>query len=171
MSNAIDALKLITDRSSADVIYTEELASKIKQGGTAALSGPELAQWLGGMRGAYSLSDLNRVESAVQILKNELAAIGYSVTVNVKTNWLDADRPTPTEMTRYLNNINSLVAGFFVRPTTPSVPASMEKLDYVKANAIEQILTDIAAIIDGITHTVDLGWAMGIAHIGLWGGL
>lgn len=59
-------LHLITDRTAADVARVRTLAAK----GWDNLSEDERAEWLAGLKGAYSAVDLNRVGSAM----NELAA-------------------------------------------------------------------------------------------------
>lgn len=57
---------LITDRTSADVARVRTLAAR----GWDNLSEDERAEWLAGLKGAYSAVDLNRVGAAM----NELAA-------------------------------------------------------------------------------------------------
>ena len=44
-------------------------------------------------------------------------------------------------------------------------------LTWAKANDIEKILVDVDDLLTKIAGTVDLGWALGIAHIGLYGGI
>jgi len=166
----IEALNLITDRTQEDVEYWETLRSKIKQNDIGALTPQEYSVWFSGPKGSYTISDLNRVETAVRVLADALLERGYSISVVTKTNWVNADMPTPAEMYRYIQNINTLVQTFKVYPTTPSVPTTVERLSPYYANDIEKILMDIAQILEDMGRTIDLGWAMGIAHTGLYGG-
>ena len=82
MSTIIDTL--ITDRTAADVARVEELATK----GFAAMTADERAEWLGGMKGAYNASDLNRVGAALNYLAARLAPnCGTDTGWTAKTDW------------------------------------------------------------------------------------
>ena len=79
------ALTFITDRTQADVDRLNELRLKRWSELTAA----EQSEWLNdGLKGAYNAMDLNRVETAVQVLAAELTALGFPISVTTKTNWL-----------------------------------------------------------------------------------
>lgn len=132
-------MNLIINRTQADVDRVFELASK----GFANMTSAEQAEWLAGMKGAYNYTDLNRVETAVQYLAEILG-----VAVTTKTDWRVTDVPTPSAMTRYLNNIRSLRKVNSALANTPAVPDSMTNLTYKTANDIEQILLDIEARIN-----------------------
>ena len=120
----------------------------------------------------YNLSDdCNRVESAVATLQAALNAAGCNLNMTIKTDWAVTDKPTQSDMARYLENISTIRAALTALSTTPAVPDSMRYLTYSTANAIEKILADCDAMITRMQHTVNLGWALGIADIGLYGGL
>ena len=95
----------------------------------------------------YNAADLNRVGNAVQYIARRIAKQGYAITVRPKTDWTEADIPTPAQMQRYLADISTIRAALAVMPTTPEVPASMAGLTYTDANDIEQILLDVDALI------------------------
>lgn len=61
--------------------------------------------------------------------------------------WTEDDIPTASQMAQYIANIAALRGTIAMLPTTPSTPDSMELLDYIKANNIEQILIDINQLI------------------------
>lgn len=61
--------------------------------------------------------------------------------------WTEDDIPTASQMAQYIDNIAALRGAIAMLPTTPSTPDSMELLDYIKANNIEQILIDINQLI------------------------
>lgn len=57
--------------------------------------------------------------------------------------WSQEDAPTAAQMKQYLANVEALRRAIAVLPTTPATPESMELLDYIRANEIEQILADV----------------------------
>lgn len=115
-------LSLITDRTQADVT-----------GKTA--------------KGYYNASDLNRVGSAVEYIAKRLDSLGYAVSVKPKTDWLETDLPTATELETYRQNVVTLRRAIRVMATTPQPPGSMRYLTYAGANALEQILVDVDALL------------------------
>ena len=171
------SLSLITDRTQIDVNRVNSIVGKYTASGWESLTLSEQSAFKAGLKGSYNYTDLNRVENAVATLAEALTGIGYSVTVTTKTDWTQADVQALTTQTgmenieRYRSNISSIRAVLTVYSTTPAVPSSMDKLTFISANDIEQILLDVEQLIYNISHTVNLGWALGIADIGLYGGL
>lgn len=158
---------LVTDRTEADASRYSELRDK----GWAEMTTAEKAEWVAGMKGAYNASDLNRVASAMAYLSQRFASAGYSVPVSSPTDWANGDIPTKGDMDTYLDDLRRIRAALAVMDTTPSAPGSMDYLTWAKANDIEKILADVDDLLTKIAGTVDLGWALGIAHIGLYGGI
>lgn len=136
-------LNLITDRTQADIDAVRALAAK----GWAAMTDTEKAAWTAGLKGAYNAEDLNRVGAAVAYVAGRLADAGYHAPVAPMQDWQMQDIPTPAQMQRYLADISTIRAALAVMPSTPEAPASMDKLTYSAANAIEQILLDADALI------------------------
>lgn len=151
--------ELITDRSQADVDRVNALALK----GWAKMTQAEREEWLAGLKGAYNASDLNRVESAVATLAEQLVALpdelkdyaaGILVAwdgffsppydsanytgISTKTDWARPDIPDEGEMARYLGNVALLQAAFSA--DYPSLPNGMKNLSFDGANAIERVL-------------------------------
>ena len=135
-------LDLITDRTARDVARLQELSAK----GWAGMTVAEKAEWLQASKGAYNYSDLNRVENAVAYLADHLTAHGYPVEILDTRTWTIGAVPTVTDMTRYLENIQRIRNAFVTLTTTPQVPASMRKMSFREANAIEQILKDVETL-------------------------
>lgn len=158
---------LVTDRTEADVSRYSELRDK----GWAAMTTAEKAEWVAGMKGAYNASDLNRVASAMAYLSQRFASAGYSVPVSSPTDWANGNIPRKDDLDTYLDDLRRIRAALAVMDTTPSAPGSMDYLTWAKANDIEKILADVDDLLTKIAGTVDLGWALGIAHIGLYGGI
>ena len=158
---------LVTDRTEADVSRYSELRDK----GWAEMTTAEKAEWVAGMKGAYNASDLNRVASAMAYLSQRFASAGYSVPVSSPTDWANGDIPRKDDLDTYLDDLRRIRAALAVMDTTPEAPESMDYLTWAKANDIEKILADVDDLLTKIAGTVDLGWALGIAHIGLYGGI
>lgn len=126
---------LIFDRTQSDVSRVQSLTKKMIAG-TATEA--EKAEWLGGMKGAYNATDLNRVGEAVEYLTDTLQSLGYSITTAPKTDWTEADIPMQAQMETYLENIQTLRDR--LPYVAPDAPESAIGLDYQRANDIEEIL-------------------------------
>ena len=108
------------------------------------MSESERREWLGEMKGRYGHTDMNRVESAVATLSRRLNELGYKhLPLSVKTDWTREDIPTRDDMVRYYGNVEFLRQLAGVYPTTPVTPTVEYKLNYSRANDLEQILLDI----------------------------
>lgn len=140
-------LNLITDRTQADVDRVKALAKK----GWAGMTDAENAEWSAGLKGAYNATDLNRVGSAVSYVAGRLNSCGLALTVSPKIDWMVRDIPTPAQMAAYLADVGKIRAALAVYGTTPETPADMEKLTYIEANNIEQILLDVDALVTNMS--------------------
>lgn len=133
-------MDFITDRSEADVARWKELHDK----GWHAMTEAEQAEWQSNMKGCYSISDMNRVELAVQELSLRLTDLGYqSPALQTKTIWSNADVPTKADFDRYFGNVDALKQVLPSFPSTPATPTTADRFDYQKANDLEKILLDI----------------------------
>ncbi len=138
------SLELITDRTQAD--YEEWLAlSKIPW---ASMTPEQKAKWSVPMKGAYNYTDLNRVGTALLALQSILAGYGYSVTVNVRTDYVNGEWPTESDMNAYVQSIANVRSVLAVFETTPPAPDSMDDGTITVWNNIEKILKDVETIID-----------------------
>lgn len=142
-------LNLITDRTEQDVERWRLLHSK----GYKNLTEEEKAEWEAGLKGAYNYVDMNRVETAVAFLSSHLADLGYHVAPEVKTVWAVSDYPTKEDMDRYFGNVALLRAILPLYATTPQTPSTQKKMDYLVANDVEQILSDVDRRIKGIKQS------------------
>ena len=142
-------LHLITDRTAADVSRWKELRDK----GFDAMTGAERVEWLGDMKGAYSFTDMNRVEGAVAYSAQKLTALGYPFSPTVKINWSMEDIPTKADMTRYFGNVASLRTQLPVYTGISTAPSADERLDYSKANELEKVLLEINYRVDMIPES------------------
>ena len=122
-------LYLVTDRAAADVDAGNE-------------------------KGTYNAIDLNRVGAAMNYVADRLKAQGYDPHISPKTDWMDGAWVTPSDEAVYLGDLAELRKQFALYETTPEVPPDLEKLNYIEANSIEQILADIDALLTNIAA----GW-------------
>lgn len=118
--------------------------------------------------GPYDWRDFNRVAEAVEYVVNRLSKLGYKADVLTKTDWTRQGIQSCAQMERYIANIKAVRAALRLQN---SVPDSIRRLTYEGANEIERILSDAEDEINRVLRSVDLGWAIGIAHIGLYGGI
>ena len=122
-------LYLVTDRTAADVDAWNE-------------------------KGTYTAEDLNRVGAAMNYVAARLREQGYDQHISPKTDWMDGEWVTPADEAAYLGDLAELRNQFALYETTPEVPPDLEKLNYIEANSIEQILVDIDALLTNIAA----GW-------------
>lgn len=150
--------QLITDRVHADTVYASQ------------------NQHIPNLKGAYGANDLNRVGEWTNNLADRISAIGYAITSpNLKTTWTISDKPNATDFSTYLSGVQSVRSTFMVLATTPALPGNINELNefqgWIKANNIEKNLYDMDLLVSGMENTIDLGWTMGLAHTGLFGGI
>lgn len=119
----------------------------------------------------YDYRDYNRVGAAVAYVAGLLnSTYGFNVTVTAKHDWTAVDIPTQSDIDRYLADIQTCRAAFEQLAGTPDAPTAM-RYNITTANAIEKILKDVDHLMYNMAHTINLGWALGIADIGIYGGL
>ena len=138
---------LVTNRTQSDVTRWLNLRDK----GWAAMTTAERVEWQAGMRGAYNVSDLNRVQTAMHYVGDVFASCGYSVVLHPVRTWTMAVVPTQADMDAYLADLSTLRGVLTVLSTTPAVPGNMANLDWAKANDIEKILVDVDVILTAMS--------------------
>ena len=133
-------LELITDRTAADVKRWQQLQSK----GYANMTEAEKTEWNSGMKGAYNVTDLNRVGNALKYIKKRLSDAGYIAGYDVtdKTDWKASDIPTTAEFDMYINSFRVIRNALTQRRGTPNAPTRSDGIDYQTANDIERILIE-----------------------------
>lgn len=98
-------------------------------------------------KGYHNYTDLNRIESACRYLANLLTSYGYTVSITTKTDWKISDMRYASEMERIRQNIGKIEDTYYSLPTTPSLPSTLNKITWQKANDIEEILAHIDLLI------------------------
>lgn len=140
------SLSLITDRTPAD--YTEWL--ELSRIPWAAMTDDQKTKWSVPMKGAYNYTDLNRVGAAMLTLQALFASYGYSVSVDVRTDWTAGEWPSKAEMDAYAQSVQNIRAALTVAETTPAAPDSMDDGTVTIWNNIEQILLDVEDLLNRI---------------------
>lgn len=82
--------------------------------------------------------------------------------------WDENDIPTVSQMEQYLKNVRVLRDKL---RRLDALPDSMDNLTHIGANDIEKALLAVEDELERMQRNIDLGWAMGIAHTGLYGGI
>lgn len=137
---------LITDRTISDVQRWLYLRNK----GYDNMTEAEKNEWNNGLKGAYNITDLNRVGNAFKYLQNRLVEAGYLLGIEFtpKTDWGGADVLTTVDLTEYINTVATIRGALSALSTTPPVPPNAGSLDFQSANDIEQILIDVEYLIN-----------------------
>lgn len=126
-------LVFIYDRTKEDVDQVRRLTQKYLDG---TITEEERKKWMGDMKGALNVSDLNRIEGNIMVL-----AKFFSVFPTGKTWNSSKDIPRESDFVRILENIKKIRGAWFGLSSTPKTPA--KPLDtYQKWNDIEKILHD-----------------------------
>lgn len=136
-------MRLITDRTMADVEYAKRLHSK----GLSGMTADELEEWANGLKGWYDYRDLNRVGEAMIYVRDRLKTVGGVVDIEPRTDWSLSDLPTYSAIAEYLSNVEKLRSALSVQMETPT---SGLLLNYEEANDIERILEIADSLIDKI---------------------
>ena len=137
---------LITDRTVADFQRWRTLRDKGMQNMTAE----ELAEWKAGMKGAYNVSDLNRVCAALNYVRDRLIDAGY-IGGNyfvLRTDWKQSDILTASDFSLLIFAVEMIRAAMTQYRTTPATPQDTGSLDIEGANNIEKIILDIDELIN-----------------------
>lgn len=169
MSEQFDFSTLITDRSESDVDFA---ISILKKANKNEASQEEIQNLYNGLlKGLYDFSDLNRVNSCMEFLVSRLSNAGYLISVFLTGPYDREETPTRTEIEQYRKNISAIRNVLTLDKYIPNTPDSMSNLTVYEANAIEQILIAVNGTLDRIEKNIDLGWALGVANVGLYGGV
>ncbi len=144
-------MRLITDRTTADVDAVKALTEAIKAG---TATEEQVSQYLNEInKGAYTYRDLNRVEEAVAFVAGRLMEFGYLSPLPHTESWSVTDKPNEEDFVRYFGNVKMLRNAITVWASTPEAPNSAVGFDVEKANALEQILVDIDQILTHIAES------------------
>ena len=142
---------LIFDRNQNDVNRVEELTHKILADGINSLTPAEVSEYMGGMKGSYNTTDLNRVAEAEKYIADRFHEYGYLTPgyADITRRWNPLGIPKVSDLTPYLSNLTVL------KTTIPvvdgNVPPDFQKMTYEEANDIEKLLFDLDAMLTSMS--------------------
>lgn len=131
----------VYDRTQADVDYAR---LKISQWSSDYYASD--APFVSDLKGCMNVRDLNRIEGNMEYLAERIKIAGYDIPITVK-KWRVADIPTASDLTRIIDNLVSLIEGWYQQSTAPDAPQTI--LTYVDANAIEENQFLMRQLLDG----------------------
>lgn len=99
-------------------------------------------------KGTFNYTDLNRIETKQEELKNLFNEIGYWNTPITNKAWGENDIFNVDEFQRILDNTNVLRKAFFVYKDTPNTPPV--SYHYNDINALEKILNDLDVMMNDV---------------------
>ena len=137
--------ELIRDRIEADVMRRVELTKKWL---SENISEEEKEEWFTNLKGSYNASDLNRVGNFINTVSAMLSSQGYGHKYDVKKDWKETDYINEKNTAYYLESLRAICESYFLLPESPNLPDKLSGLTWQKANAIEQIIYDMAVIFD-----------------------
>ena len=138
----IEELHFVYDRTQEDVERVKELNEKYLKG---TITDEEKREWntgingVGGLRGAFNLSDIQRIEYNTEKIGGYLAEI-----VPVK-QWEYGDIPRVSDYARIRDNVKKIKESLITYSDTPEVPEHPFNT-FRKWNDIERILHDVYSI-------------------------
>ncbi len=108
-------------------------------------------------KGNYNASDLNRIESWMEYLKQLLSEYGYDTWFETKNDWeVGIGKPNmTTEINRIKKNLQKLKDVYFILQSTPNVPSTSDlSINYINANDIEKIMVDLDLLINNMSESL-----------------
>lgn len=135
----IEELHFVYDRTQEDVDRVKELNEKYLNG---TIADDEIQEWntginsTEGLRGAFGLSDIRRIEYNTEKIG------GYLATTVLTKQWEREDIPRVSDYSRIRENVQKIKEALMTYSDTPQVPEQPLNT-YRKWNDIERILHDV----------------------------
>ncbi|MEL7654749.1 MAG: hypothetical protein AAGU75_02445, partial [Bacillota bacterium] len=79
-------------------------------------------------------------------ITGKLYTYGYSVSITVKTDWVNTDKPTSSQINRIRDNANALLTGYHKLTGSPDI-RYWDSLDYSDVNSLEQNILNIDTLL------------------------
>jgi len=119
-----------------------------------------------------NVGDIRRIESNIAYLSEQLRIHGYSFEAIIPGNWSKDDIAKVADLERVRDSIIAIMQTYHeLEAHTVTLQAMMfERLDFTNVNDIEHVLFDVHTLLTNSDRSKSLGWAMGMAHAGLYVG-
>lgn len=131
-----DWINPIFDRTQADVDFA---LSKITEWRNSTADGEYE------LKGCLNVSDINRIETDIQYLSDNLSELYYFPHADTKT-WDNKGLPNVDDISRIIGNVRKIISAFCQFDTAPALPETM--LMYEQVNDLEENLYLIKNILD-----------------------
>lgn len=117
-----------------------------------------------------NVDDINRIESNIAYLSEQLRVHGYSFNIINPNNWNRDDIAKIVNLDHIRDSIISIMQTYHELEVHIETLQAMtfEKLGFVDVNDIENILFDIHILLTNSDSNKSLGWTMGMAHTDLY---
>lgn len=125
----------ITDRTQSDVDKIKDYFRR----GWSNLTSDEQSEWLNGLKGALNRSDLERIESNIQLLSDVLEIDLQTYYDNIPKN------PNNAYFACLLSNVEAIRNAYCIHADTPKTPTTVNM--FTDINDIEKILLDVYEIL------------------------
>ena len=97
------------------------------------------------LKGCLNVSDINRIEENIAYLSEQLMKLNYPIQVSTK-HWTKDNLPTQLDIERIIDDVRSLINGFYQPSNAPELPTTM--LSFNDVNSIERNIDLIKYLLD-----------------------
>lgn len=126
----------IFDRTQADVDFAISKIAEWKNSGYTSVYE---------LKGCLNISDINRIETNIQYLSEQLTDLYYPSYITSKT-WGLSGLPDINDVVRIIANVKKIISSFYQSSNAPELPDTM--LTYEQVNNIEENLYLIKDILN-----------------------
>lgn len=126
-------LNAVTDRTIVDVNRVKELVQK----GLKNMTNDEITEFTSYMKGRLVASDLNRIDSFINVIGSILSSQNIGTIPTLPTTFADGDIVSAT----YIQNLTTCVN--FIATQIKQGTIDLTNLDFVKMNTLESILREV----------------------------
>jgi hypothetical protein len=127
----------IFDRTQEDVDYAIAMIKEWKRTGNYDTAD---------LKGCFNVSDINRIESNIRYLSDNLSDLYYFSNVETKT-WDKAGLPTISDINRLIENTRTIILSLC--EDAPELPTRL--LTFTDVNCLEANLNKLKLMLDGMT--------------------
>ncbi len=147
----IENEKLVLNEGEVEVLDNDALI--LRGDGRAYVENDVLVVRIGvvyDLKGCLNVMDINRIESNIAYLSEQLSKLSYPVSVSTQ-QWNKDSLPTISDSQRIISNIQALINAFYQPQNAPDLPSAM--LSYKDINSIERNIDLIKYLLDCMVNS------------------
>jgi len=115
--------------------------------------------------------DIERIESNIAYLSTWIGRMGFAVEEVIPSDWNKDGIPKVSDIAVICENIMTLMQAYYEpEGHAEHLDFNFRALHFENVNDIERILLDLYTLLTNAGSNKSLGWAIGIAHSGLYVG-